>query len=1399
MAMDEASSGLGALSPELIQKIASLMDLSDVALNLRPVNTYFAGALSAYRAARLRAQPQPRHCSMGRRGVFPPRILLPVVACQPWPGAAFMAHWRRAEPWRALNRRQRLHVLSLAASSLHAPSLDAALAHAGVAIGVETLASAAAVGDLAACRKLFRSVWYRRDLRNDAGLASAAAARNGHLRVCRWLLAAAGRRGDARLLCDLVLLACHGGHEGFAQALLTRAVQREDAKWDDLAVAAAEGGRPRLLERLAGPVGGVWSAALALGGVAYGCPLEVLQAYYPRWGGEGAALAWQRQHLLLRAAASPTSDWAAKCGWLLGQWEAGAGAGAGWPGAAERGLQPAELLDVRGIPEVVPAHRVKLIRHLMTAPDCVSRLRYLHTAAGFALPPEVAEEAAAAGDVAAVAFCLDQIESAQAQAQQRQQQQQLQLQRRGDEDEQVEGPERQGGTAGLAQVAERVAVAAAYAGQVPVLRLLAARGFLRLPHWHLMEVLGVRSSGRYHRDEHDWRRRLPVVQHMLLEQGGRALSDVVGRSGWGWRSLFMTAATYGVDDTAVLRLIYQQNKTSIRLEALARGGSEAQLDWAAAELAAAGQPLQPLAAHELVTVLRDGNLLAADWLLRRDLGPPRSELWRLVWRLLVAGEHGGLPLASIAWLAARAGSAAVSGVRCVAVVCWALAAWQAWSGLHDKAMRRLTRAVTYAVLGVAAALTLWRLGLATWPAAECAFGGRVLRESLQIAEQPWPGSDFVAHWGRPEPWRALNRRDRHRLLCLAASSLHAPSLDAALAHCGTAVAAGPLASAAAVGDLAALQRLVEQEGCEWLSGRQVWPAAACFNQLHVCRWLTTIGSCEDAMALHLMGAAAAASYKGHEELARWAAREEPAARGIKLNPTKLAVAAATGGQVALLEQVAPKVDESPVFSRALGAVAYGCPLEVLQAYYPRWGPERWGGPGPFAAMLGHLGHAQGSASDCLKKKEVLLRALLSPTPDWAAKAEWLLAQWRPLAGWASGNGTPALWEGVSMRPEWRLAISYPDTVQRLQWLGAQGLGPLPCEAAEAAAAAGELCALRFCLELELELTQPAVAAQQQQQEQEQGQEQQQQQQQEQGQGQEQGQEAPQGQVAPQGQDPRPRQDDDWETPASTPLGRVADAAAAAQQVAVLRMLREERGLVLSMRHALRSLGHGDTSTLWGGWGAGVKRCGAGPVVRYLVTEDGVLEQPDWDVLFKMVAKECAELPLLRFLHEQRGAAVDLAAVAQGGGAEACEWAAAELAATGRLQPLSVPELFGVVLGCNLSTLDWLLGHGLIPVPNNRLNLSHLFVALVGPVGAGYTALHALPALRWLVERGGLVWTPACIVALSECGENFEGALSWGVLPCHRRWLQEMRAAADAALGAGPGAGAGAEAGALAPV
>ncbi|KAG2454669.1 hypothetical protein HYH02_000508 [Chlamydomonas schloesseri] len=164
-----------------------------------------------------------------------------------------------------------------------------------------------------------------------------------------------------------------------------------------------------------------------LRGVAHGCPLPVLQQYYEQWVGAedgaasdeqnegselGAALAAaaakakrQQQELLLRAATSPTSDWAAK---------------------------------------------------------------HLTAAHGLELPAEAVEAAGTAGDVDAASFCLGLPPV-------------LSM---------VPGPAGQDGWHAPAEV---LALAAASAGQVAVLRLLKERG-VTLGWAHVQAAMQVKME-----------------------------------------------------------------------------------------------------------------------------------------------------------------------------------------------------------------------------------------------------------------------------------------------------------------------------------------------------------------------------------------------------------------------------------------------------------------------------------------------------------------------------------------------------------------------------------------------------------------------------------------------------------------------------------------------------------------------------------------------------------------------------------------------------------------------------------------------------------------------------------------------------------------------------------------
>ena len=337
--------------------------------------------------------------------------------------------------------------------------------------------------------------------------------------------------------------------------------------------------------------------------------------------------------------------------------------------------------------------------------------------------------------------------------------------------------------------------------------------------------------------------------------------------------------------------------------------------------------------------------------------------------------------------------------------------------------------------------------LARKPSRWCSSIVRGVGSPPSLAEQPWPGHDFVAHWGRPEPWRALNRRQRHRLLCLAASSLHPPSLDAALAHCGTVVKADALVSAAAVGELEACRRLLVEEGCHW-DTEPVWAAAAMNGHVAVCRWLGEIGMYGGEVASTKRFVVKACCFSGQREVLAYMQTEVGRGWGGEPLPAELATAAAEGGQVELLGELlaAAAVTGAMQCCEVLAGVAYGCPSEVLQHYYGQWGTE--------------------AAAEAQHRQALLLRAATSPTGDWAAKCDWLLLRWGSSPGWPStGVFMPrvGLYEYQAM---WRHAAWQPDYLQRLQHLAACGLG-IPTEAVEAAAAAGHVPAAAWCLGLPL--------------------------------------------------------------------------------------------------------------------------------------------------------------------------------------------------------------------------------------------------------------------------------------------------------------------------------------------
>eukprot|EP00198_Chlamydomonas_reinhardtii_P000282 XP_001689617.1 predicted protein [Chlamydomonas reinhardtii] len=146
-------------------------------------------------------------------------------------------------------------------------------------------------------------------------------------------------------------------------------------------------------------------------------------------------------------------------------------------------------------------------------------------------------------------------------------------------------------------------------------------------------------------------------------------------------------------------------------------------------------------------------------------------------------------------------------------------------------------------------------------------------------QEAWPGKDFVAHWGRPDPWRALSLARRRRLLCLAASSHHAGSLEAALDHCDVKLEADVFESAAAAGDLEACKRLTAQ-GCP-VSGLGLC-AAAFGGNLQVVKFVMQIlGDKSEVTGLcyghPCADAAVYAAAGGHAAVLEWAAARRPSA------------------------------------------------------------------------------------------------------------------------------------------------------------------------------------------------------------------------------------------------------------------------------------------------------------------------------------------------------------------------------------------------------------------------------------------------------------------------------------------------------------------------------------------
>ncbi|KAG2424378.1 hypothetical protein HXX76_014587 [Chlamydomonas incerta] len=427
-------------------------------------------------------------------------------------------------------------------------------------------------------------------------------------------------------------------------------------------------------------------------------------------------------------------------------------------------------------------------------------------------------------------------------------------------------------------------------------------------------------------------------------------------------------------------------------------------------------------------------------------------------------------------------------------------------------------------------------------------------------------------------------------------------------------------------------------------------------------------------------------------------------------------AAAKAGRVELMQRLAarfPRTQHSE--PGLLVQVAFGCPLAALQQYYEPWGTGLLQGIEP--------------------KLGLLLAAAGSPTPDWAAKCDWLWARWGAAAAAFRIYSTRVDSEAIAA------IMQHSDFSQRLHLLASRGLGScLEGHAPTAAGALGSTAAVEFCLDQLPALLRQQAAA-------------------------------PFGAAG--GGGPLPAEDPAAQQQVNDFMELIALAAAEQGHVAVLRLLRG-RGFVFRARHvraALEEWAQENVATL-----------------RYLLLEDPAdLAQgdgaaaADWSTLFRDAAFKGADLPALRHLHEQLGAAIKLVEVAIGGGEEALSWAVAALEAAGQAPaPLSCDEFGSVLSSDNWAAADWLVRHGLAPAKQELLRhmLSEKYALI--------------PDLQWVVGKGQdgvqasaqhVQWTAELRAALVRMQHKY-GIVS--ETPCRRQWLAELVGAVTVELAATAG-------------
>ncbi|KAG2451824.1 hypothetical protein HYH02_003600 [Chlamydomonas schloesseri] len=477
------------------------------------------------------------------------------------------------------------------------------------------------------------------------------------------------------------------------------------------------------------------------------------------------------------------------------------------------------------------------------------------------------------------------------------------------------------------------------------------------------------------------------------------------------------------------------------------------------------------------------------------------------------------------------------------------------------------------------------------------------RTTLTTAQDPWPGHAFVAYWGRPEPWQRQTLPQRRRLLALAASSCHAASLDVALRHCRVPVPAcvEVLEAAAAAGDVAACERLLAPElGARDYIVEFAMAAAAQEGQLGVLECIRARGFVASSTCLGT--AARAACYAGRAEALAWLAERYPSGAYEDGHACwELAIAAAEGGHPELAQQLLARRTAA---SAALTAADNKQRLRRLLCglafgcLLPAFEPFRRYIPAAGSAAGGGSGGGWGWVLDSVTAAGAVLSAMMgSMTSDWERKLIWLQEQ--------CVEAAPASVAGA------------PVPLAALLFGGAAGGASVYMDWAVAASRADFATRLRalhaagfgFPGNAAEEVAEAAVRW---------------------------------GDMA--------ALDFALDTLGGRVTARVERAAVCGGDLAVLKFMRQ-RGARFAPQDVVTA--------------AGYQRWAAARWLADAAAEDAQYggddeEDEAWSGAFAHVARAGAPLALLRHLHEELGAAVDLAAVAGGGSREAELWAAQSL-------------------------------------------------------------------------------------------------------------------------------------------